>query len=103
MIYGYKKISQKSRKQTSKTKGYEVNMNNKNEFKNIRFNLTNKMQNDFIEILVIEQMIKEKNYKNDFELKLMIEYKNHLTKQYISAFRLNNKKQIKQYTDIMNK
>ena len=73
MIYGYKKISKKSRKQTSKTKGYEVNMNNKNELKNIMFNLTNKMQNDFIEILVIEQMIKEKIYKNDFELKLMIE------------------------------
>lgn len=61
------------------------------------------MQNNFIEILVIEQMIREKNYKNDFELKLMIEYKNHLTKEYIKDFRLNNKKQIKQYTEIVNK
>ena len=72
-------------------------------FSKIRFNLTHQMQNNFIEILVIEQMIREKNYKNDFELKLMIEYKNHLTKEYIKDFRLNNKKQIKQYTEIVNK
>ena len=74
-----------------------------NEFKKIRFNLTHQMTNNFIEILVIEQMIKEKKYKNDFELKLMIEYKNHLTQEYIRDFRSKNKKQIKQYTDIMNK
>ena len=73
------------------------------DFSKIRFNLTHQMQNNFIEILVIEQMIREKNYKNDFELKLMIEYKNHLTQQYIKDFRLNNKKQIKQYTEIVNK
>ena len=73
------------------------------DFSKIRFNLTHQMQNNFIEILVIEQMIREKNYKNDFELKLMIEYKNHLTQQYIKDFRLNNKDQIKKYTDIMNK
>lgn len=73
------------------------------DFSKIRFNLTHQMQNNFIEILVIEQMIREKNYKNDFELKLMIEYKNHLTKEYVKDFRLNNKKQIKQYTEIVNK
>ena len=73
------------------------------DFSKIRFNLTHQMQNNFIEILVIEQMIRERNYKNDFELKLMIEYKNHLTKEYIKDFRLNNKKQIKQYTEIVNK
>ena len=73
------------------------------DFSKIRFNLTHQMQNNFIELLVIEQMIREKNYKNDFELKLMIEYKNHLTKEYIKDFRLNNKKQIKQYTEIVNK
>ncbi len=73
------------------------------DFSKIRFNLTHQMQNNFIEILVIEQMIREKNYKNDFELKLMIEYKNHLTQQYIKDFRLNNKKQIKQYQEIVNK
>ena len=73
------------------------------DFSKIRFNLTHQMQNNFIEILVIEQMIREKNYKNDFELKLMIEYKNHLTQQYIKDFRLNNKRQIKQYQEIVNK
>ena len=78
-------------------------MENNNELKELRFNLTHEMQNNFIEILVIEQMIREKKYKNDFELKLMIEYKNHLTQQYIKDFRLNNKDQIKKYTEIMNK
>ena len=66
-----------------------------NELKELRFNLTQEMTNNFIEILVIEQMIKEKKYKNNFELKLMIEYKNHLTQKYIKDFRLNNKDQIK--------
>ena len=75
----------------------------KNELKNIWFNITHQMNNNFIEILVIEQMIKEKKYKNDFELKLMIEYKNHLTQEYIRDFRSKNKKQIKEYTEIMNK
>ena len=74
-----------------------------NELKELRFNLTQEMTNNFIEILVIEQMIKEKKYKNNFELKLMIEYKNHLTQKYIKDFRLNNKDQIKKYTEIMNK
>ena len=69
-----------------------------NELKELRFNLTQEMTNNFIEILVIEQMIKEKKYKNNFELKLMIEYKNHLTQKYIKDFRLNNKEQIKKYT-----
>ena len=82
---------------------WEIMMKKNNELKELRFNLTHEMQNNFIEILVIEQMIKEKKYKNDFELKLMIEYKNHLTQQYIKDFRLNNKKQIKQYIDIVNK
>ena len=68
------------------------------ELKELRFNLTQEMTNNFIEILVIEQMIKEKKYKNNFELKLMIEYKNHLTQKYIKDFRLNNKEQIKKYT-----
>lgn len=62
-----------------------------NELKELRFDLTHEMTNNFIEILVIEQMIREKKYKNDFGLKLMIEYKNHLTQQYIKDFRLNNK------------
>ena len=74
-----------------------------NELKNIKFNITHQMTNNFIEILVIEQMIKEKRYKNDFELKLMIEYKNHLTQEYIKDFRAKNKTQIKQYKDFMNK
>ena len=78
-------------------------MKKNDELKKLRFNLTHEMTNNFIEILVIEQMIKEKKYKNNFELKLMLEYKNHLTQQYIQDFRLNNKDQIKKYTDIMNK
>ena len=78
-------------------------MKKNNELKELRFNLTREMQNNFIEILVIEQMIKEKKYKNDFELKLMLEYKNHLTQQYIQDFKKNNKVQIKKYNEIMNK
>jgi len=78
-------------------------MKKNDKLKKLRFNLTHEMQNNFIEILVIEQMIREKNYKNDFELKLMIQYKKNLKKKYIKDFRLNNKEQIKKYTEIMNK
>ena len=77
---------------------WEIMVKKNNELKELRFNLTQEMTNNFIEILVIEQMIKEKKYKNNFELKLMIEYKNHLTQKYIKDFRLNNKEQIKKYT-----
>lgn len=72
-------------------------------FKELKFNLTNKMSNTLIEILIIEQMIEEKQYKNDFELKLLIKYKNHLTKQYLNNFKSKNKEQIKKYNELMNK
>lgn len=73
-----------------------------NELKKRRFYLTHQMNNDLIEILVIEQMIEEKKYKNDFELKLLIKYKNKLTQQFITDFRKNNKEQVKQYKDFTN-
>ena len=36
-------------------------MKNNNELKELRFNLTHDMTNNFIKILVIEQMIKKKH------------------------------------------
>ena len=70
-------------------------------FKDIKLNITNKMYNDFIEYLVVEQMIKEKQYENAFELKLLNQYKKVPQNRFINNFRQNNKEQIKQY--IVNK
>ena len=72
-------------------------------FKDIKLNITNKMYNDFIEYLVVEQMIKEKQYENAFELKLLNQYKKVLQNRFINNFRQNNKEQIQQYLDLMNK
>lgn len=78
-------------------------MKKNNELKELRFNLTENMNNTMIELLVIDQMIEEKKYENDFELKLLLKHKKVLTEQFINDFRLNNKEQVKKYTDIMNK
>ena len=78
-------------------------MNTENELKQLRFNLTEKMNNTMIELLVIDQMIEDKNYENDFELQLLLKHKKVLTEQFIRDFRLNNKEQVKKYNEIVNK
>ncbi len=74
----------------------------KDKLKDIRFNLTKKTHDYLIELLVVEQMIREKKYESDFELNLLLQHKKILTDEYIKEFRANNKKQIKQYKDMMN-
>lgn len=78
-------------------------MNTENELKLLRFNLTENMNNTMIELLVIDQMIEDKNYENDFELQLLLKHKKVLTEQFIKDFRLNNKEQVKKYNEIVNK
>ena len=78
-------------------------MNTENELKLLRFNLTENMNNTMIELLVIDQMIEDKNYENDFELQLLLKHKKVLTEQFIRDFKLNNKEQVKKYNEIVNK
>lgn len=74
-----------------------------NDFSDIEFVLTNEMDNTMIEFLTIKQMIKNKSYKNDDELKLLVDELDELRVKFIKQFRENNKKQIQEYLDLFKK
>ena len=74
-----------------------------NDFSDIEFVLTNEMDNTMIEFLTIKQMIKNKSYKNDDELKLLVDELDELRVKFVKQFRENNKKQIHQYLNLFKK
>ncbi len=74
-----------------------------NDFSDIEFVLTNEMDNTMIEFLTIKQMIKNKSYKNDDELKLLVDELDELRVKFVKQFRENNKKQIQEYLNLFKK
>ena len=73
-----------------------------NEWKNLRFHLTEEMNNMMIELLVTEQMMKE-NKLTKKERKLLENHKAELLEDFRKEFQRNNKEQIKKYNGLMNK
>lgn len=73
-----------------------------NEWKNLRFHLTEEMNNMMIELLVTEQMIKE-NKLTKKERKLLENHKAELLEDFRKEFQRNNIEQIKKYNELMNK
>lgn len=73
-----------------------------NELKNLRFHLTEEMNNMMIELLVTEQMMKE-NKLTKKERKLLENHKAELLEDFRKEFQLNNIEQIKKYNELMNK
>ena len=73
-----------------------------NEWKNLRFHLTEEMNNMMIELLVTEQMMKE-NKLTKKEIKLLENHKAELLEDFRKEFQRNNKEQIKKYNELMNK
>jgi len=73
-----------------------------NEWKNLRFHLTEEMNNMMIELLVTEQMMKE-NKLTKKERKLLENHKAELLEDFRKEFQRNNKEQIKKYNELMNK
>ena len=73
-----------------------------NEWKNLRFHLTEEMNNIMIELLVTEQMMKE-NKLTKKERKLLENHKAELLEDFRKEFQRNNKEQIKKYNELMNK
>ena len=73
-----------------------------NEGKNLRFHLTEEMNNMMIELLVTEQMMKE-NKLTKKERKLLENHKAELLEDFRKEFQRNNKEQIKKYNELMNK
>ena len=65
-----------------------------NEWKNLRFHLTEEMNNMMIELLVTEQMMKE-NKLTKKERKLLENHKAELLEDFRKEFQRNNKEQIK--------
>ena len=73
-----------------------------NEWKNLRFHLTEEMNNMMIELLVTEQMMKE-NKLTKKERKLLENHKAELLEDFRKEFQQNNIEQIKKYNELMNK
>lgn len=73
-----------------------------NEWKNLRFHLTEEMNNMIIELLVTEQMMKE-NKLTKKERKLLENHKAELLEDFRKEFQRNNIAQIKKYNALMNK
>ena len=73
-----------------------------NEWKNLRFHLTEEMNNMMIELLVTEQMMKE-NKLTKKERKLLENHKSELLEDFRKEFQRNNVEQIKKYNELINK
>ena len=74
----------------------------KNEFKDLRFHLTEEMNNMMIELLVTEQIMKENKLTKE-ERKLLENHKAELLEDFRKEFQRNNIEQIKKYNELMNK
>ena len=73
-----------------------------NKWKNLRFHLTEEMNNMMIELLVTEQMMKENKLTKN-ERKLLENHKEELLEDFRKEFQRNNIEQIKKYNELMNK
>lgn len=73
------------------------------EIQDLRFNLTEDMNNPMIQMLIVNQMLKENKKLSKKERKLLEEHKNELLELFRIEFRKNNVEQIKKYNELMNK
>ena len=69
--------------------------------KNLRFNLTNNMRDLIIEIVIINEILKENNL-NTKERDNLIKKRDKLLKLFKSEFQKHNIKEIKQYIEILD-
>ena len=73
------------------------------EMKDLRFNLTKNMNNTMIQMLIVNQMLKENKKLSKKDKKLLEKHKNELLELFRIEFRKNNVEQIKKYNELMNK
>lgn len=71
--------------------------------KDLRFNLTEDMNNTMIQMLIVNQMLKENKKLSKKDKKLLEKHKNELLELFRIEFRKNNVEQIKKYNELMNK
>lgn len=73
-----------------------------NKFLDLKFNLTEDMNNMMIEMLITQQMLRDSSF--DKEDKILLEnHKQELMEQFKIEFQKNNREQIKRYNELMNK
>ena len=72
------------------------------QFKDLRFNITQDMNNMIIEIIVIRQLLKE-NKVSKKDRKLVEKELKALTDLFVLEFRKNNVEERKLYNDLMKK
>ena len=71
------------------------------KYKNLRFNLTNNMRDLIIEIVIINEILKENNLSTK-ERDNLIKKRDKLLKLFKSEFQKHNIKEIKQYREILD-
>lgn len=82
-------------------------MKNINDINELRFCLTEEMNNTFIELIITKQLLEESMVKDttitDEERGALYHHYTKLNETFIREFRKNNKEQIKKYNELMNK
>lgn len=73
-----------------------------NEFENLRFNLTPKIQDLLIEMLINKQVLQEEKIEAD-KIELLKIHQEELKKEFTKQFRKNNVKQLKKLNKLLNK
>ncbi len=72
------------------------------KLEDLRFTITQDMENAFIEMIMIRQILKENKNLTKKERKLLEKELKELTALFVLDFRKNNVEQRKQYNDILN-
>lgn len=79
-----------------------VKLINVNSIEELRFNLTEELNNTMIELLLTQQMLNE-NKLSKRDRKLLEHHKAELLEQFRPEFQRNNIEQIKLYKELINK
>lgn len=82
-------------------------MKNIKDINELRFCLTEDMNNIFIELIITKQLLEESMAEDtkitDEERGALYQHYTKLNDTFIREFRKNNKEQIKKYNELMNK
>ncbi|MBR1377069.1 MAG: hypothetical protein IJ565_04585 [Bacilli bacterium] len=76
-------------------------MKNLNKFEDLRFNITEDMNNMIIEIIILRQLLRENKVKKK-DIKVVEKEIKVLTDLFVSEFRKNNVEERKLYNDLMS-
>lgn len=73
------------------------------KMEDLRFNLTEEMNNMMIEMLITQQMLKEVKNLSKRHRELLENHKLEIMEEFKKEFQKHNVEQIKKYNELMNK